>query len=93
MVVSQLIEFDYFIFLLLTLTILFIVLLSILIFKHNTIVILLLVEIIFLAASLNCIVASYFFDDLVGQVFALTLLTVSAAELAIALSVIVLQYR
>jgi NADH-quinone oxidoreductase subunit K len=93
MVVSQLVEFDYFIFLLLTLTILFIVLLSILIFKHNTIVILLLVEIIFLAASLNCIVASYFFDDLVGQVFALTLLTVSAAELAIALSIIVLQYR
>jgi len=62
-------------------------------FKPNLILVLLYVEIIFLSACYNFVIGSNYFLDLNGQVFVLVLLTISAAELAIALSIIVVYYR
>lgn len=74
-------------------TLLFLGISGIILMRRNLIIILLLIETIFLSSSLNCVFSGLFYGDISGQVFALILLTISAAELAIALSVIVLYYR
>jgi NADH-quinone oxidoreductase subunit K len=61
--------------------------------RKNVIVILMSVELLLLAVSINLVAFSAFLDDLVGQVFALVVLTVAAAESAIGLAIIVVYYR
>lgn len=78
---------------LLTVSLVFVVITSVLIFKPNPIVILLLIEVVFLSSSLNCVIAGHYLGDPRGQIFAFILLTVSAAELAIALSAVVIYYK
>jgi NADH-quinone oxidoreductase subunit K len=51
--------------------------------RKNVIVILMSVELILLAVNLNMVAFSMHLNDLVGQVFALLILTVAAAEAAI----------
>jgi NADH-quinone oxidoreductase subunit K len=46
-----------------------------------------------LAVNINLVAFSYFLQDLVGQVFALFVLTVAAAEAAIGLAIIVAYFR
>jgi NADH-quinone oxidoreductase subunit K len=46
-----------------------------------------------LAVNFNFIVFSVFLDDVVGQIFALFVLTVAAAESAIGLAILVVYYR
>ena len=90
---KSLIDSNHVIFILSTVSMVFIVFASLLLIKHNTIIILLLIEVVFLASSINCIVGSLYFNDVSGQIFALVILTISAAELVIILSMVVLQYR
>jgi NADH-quinone oxidoreductase subunit K len=61
--------------------------------RKNVIVILMSVELILLAVNLNLVAFSHFLNDLTGQVFALLVLTVAAAEAAIGLAVLVVFYR
>ncbi len=61
--------------------------------RKNVIVILMSVELLLLAVSVNLVAFSAFLDDLVGQVFALVVLTVAAAESAIGLAIIVVYFR
>ena len=61
--------------------------------RKNIIVILLSVELILLAVNLNRVAFSSFLNDIVGQVFALFILTVAAAEAAIGLAILVVFYR
>ena len=61
--------------------------------RKNVIVILMSVELLLLAVSINLVAFSAFLDDLVGQVFALVVLTVAAAETAIGLAIIVVYFR
>src|SRR5688572_32660818 len=61
--------------------------------RKNVIVILMSVELILLAVNLNLVAFSAFLDDLVGQVFALFVLTVAAAEASIGLAILVVFYR
>lgn len=61
--------------------------------KKNVIVILMSVELILLAVNLNFVAFSAHLQDLVGQVFALFVLTVAAAEAAIGLAILVVFYR
>jgi NADH-quinone oxidoreductase subunit K len=61
--------------------------------RKNVIVILMSVELILLAVNLNLVAFSAFLGDLVGQVFALLVLTVAAAEAAIGLAILVVFYR
>ena len=61
--------------------------------RKNIIVILMSIELILLAVNINLVSFSVFFDDLIGQIFALYILTVAAAEAAIGLAIIVAYYR
>lgn len=49
--------------------------------RKNIIVILMSIELILLAVNINLVSFSVFFNDLVGQIFALFILTVAAAEM------------
>jgi NADH-quinone oxidoreductase subunit K len=46
-----------------------------------------------LAVNINLVAFSHFLGDLVGQVFALMVLTVAAAEAAIGLAILVVYFR
>ena len=61
--------------------------------RKNIIVILMSIELILLAVNINFIAFSSFLGDLVGQMFALFVLTVAAAEAAIGLAILVVFFR
>ena len=61
--------------------------------RKNVIVILMSVELMLLAVNINLVAFSFYLQDLTGQVFALFVLTVAAAEAAIGLAIIVVYYR
>ena len=61
--------------------------------RKNVIVILMSIELILLAVNVNLVAFSTHMGDLVGQVFALVVLTVAAAEAAIGLAILVVFYR
>ena len=61
--------------------------------RKNVITILMSVELILLSVNLNLVAFSAFLHDLVGQVFALFILTVAAAEAAIGLAILVVFFR
>ena len=61
--------------------------------RKNVIVILMSVELILLAVNINFVAFSTFLNDIVGQVFALLILTVAAAEAAIGLAILVVFFR
>ncbi|MYZ47817.1 NADH-quinone oxidoreductase subunit NuoK [Propylenella binzhouense] len=61
--------------------------------RKNVIVILMAIELILLAVNINLVAFSAFLGDLTGQVFALLVLTVAAAEAAVGLAILVVFYR
>ena len=61
--------------------------------RKNIIVILMSIELILLAVNINLVSFSIYLGDIVGQVFAMLILTVAAAEAAIGLAIIVSYYR
>jgi NADH-quinone oxidoreductase subunit K len=61
--------------------------------RKNVIVILMSVELMLLAVNINLVAFSSHLGDLTGQVFALFILTVAAAEAAIGLAIIVVYFR
>ena len=61
--------------------------------RKNVIVILMSVELMLLAVNINLVAFSAHLNDLVGQVFALFVLTVAAAEAAIGLAIMVVYFR
>ncbi len=60
--------------------------------RKNIIIILMSVELILLSVNINLVAFSSFLGDLTGQVFALFILTVAAAEAAIGLAILVTYY-
>ena len=61
--------------------------------RKNVIIILMSIELMLLAVNLNLIAFSVYLNDLVGQVFAMIILTVAAAEAAIGLAILVVYFR
>ncbi len=61
--------------------------------RKNVIVILMSIELILLSVNLNLVAFSSRLDDLTGQVFAMFILTVAAAEAAIGLAIVVIYFR
>jgi NADH-quinone oxidoreductase subunit K len=61
--------------------------------RKNVIVILMSIELILLAVNINMVAFSTHMNDIVGQVFALLILTVAAAEAAIGLAILVVFFR
>jgi len=51
------------------------------------------IELLLLAVNLNFIVFSVFLDDIIGQLFAVLILTVAASESSIGLAILVVYYR
>jgi NADH-quinone oxidoreductase subunit K len=67
--------------------------LGIFINRKNLIVILMSIELILLSVNINLVAFSAFLGDLVGQVFAMFVLTVAAGEAAIGLAILVIYFR
>ncbi len=61
--------------------------------RRNVIVILMAIELMLLAVSINFVAFSVFQHNLVGQVFTIMVLTVAAAETAIGLAILVVYFR
>jgi NADH-quinone oxidoreductase subunit K len=61
--------------------------------RKNIIVILMSVELILLAVNINLVAFSTHLNDITGQIFALFVLTVAAAEAAIGLAILVVFFR
>ena len=61
--------------------------------RKNVIVILMCVELMLLAVNINLVAFSVYQGNVTGQVFAMLVLTVAAAEAAIGLAILVVYFR
>ena len=61
--------------------------------RRNVIIILMSIELMLLAVNINFVAFSSFLHDMTGQVFAMFVLTVAAAEAAIGLAILVVYFR
>jgi NADH-quinone oxidoreductase subunit K len=61
--------------------------------RKNIIIMLMSIELMLLSINFNFIIFSVYLDDFIGQIFALLVLTVAAAESAIGLAILVAYYR
>jgi NADH-quinone oxidoreductase subunit K len=61
--------------------------------RKNIIILLMSVELMLLSINFLLLTVSSFLDDITGQIFALYILVVAAAESAIGLSILVAYYR
>ncbi len=61
--------------------------------RKNVIILLMSVELLLLAVNINLVAFSAYLGDLAGQVFAMFVLTVAAAEAAVGLAILVVYFR
>jgi NADH-quinone oxidoreductase subunit K len=61
--------------------------------KKHIIIILIAFELILLSITINFVVFSIYLDDLLGQLYALLVLTVAASESAIGLAILIVYYK
>jgi NADH-quinone oxidoreductase subunit K len=80
-------------FLIIAILLFFVGLYGIVLNRKNIITMLMSIELMLLAVNFNFIIFSVFLDDVVGQIFALFVLTTAAAESAIGLAILVIYYR
>ena len=62
-------------------------------FLENVIIILMAIELMLLAVNINLVAFSTYLGDMIGQIFAMLVLTVAAAEAAIGLAILVVYFR
>jgi NADH-quinone oxidoreductase subunit K len=74
-------------------SIFFIGLFGIFVNRKNILLIIVCVELVLLAINFSFLISSYYLDDVLGQIFALFILTVAAAESSIGLAILVIYYR
>lgn len=79
---------------LLTGTIVFLIgLWGIFVTRRNIIILLMSLELMLLGININFIIFSVYLDDIMGQYFALFILTIAAAEASIGLAILIVYYR
>lgn len=61
--------------------------------RKNIIVILMAIELILLSVNINLVAFAVFSGTIVGQIFAMLVLTVAAAEAAVGLAILVVYFR
>jgi NADH-quinone oxidoreductase subunit K len=61
--------------------------------RKNILIIIMSIELMLLSINLNFIIYSVFLDDIIGQIFALFIITVAAGESAIGLAILVVYSR
>jgi len=66
---------------------------GILSYRHSILIILMCIELILLSVNLNFIIFSIYLNDFYGQIFALFVLTLAAAESAVGLAILIVYYR
>ena len=75
-------------------SILFVIgLIGIVLNRRNLIILIMSIELLLLAINLNFIIFSNLHHNLIGQIFALFVLTVAAADSAVGLAILVIYYR
>lgn len=73
--------------------ILFVIGASGVVLRRNILVILMSLELMLNSVNINFVAFSYFFQDLRGQIFAIFVITITAAEVAVALGILVALVR
>jgi NADH-quinone oxidoreductase subunit K len=86
-------KMDFLTFLSVPVIIFFIGLCGIFLNRKNVLLILMSVELILLSINFSFLVASCYLDDRLGQILAIFILTVAAAESSIGLAILVVFYR
>jgi len=71
----------------------FIGLLGISVNRKNILLVIVCVELILLSINFSFLLTSYYLDDILGQIFAIFILTVAAAETSIGLAILIIYYR
>ena len=71
----------------------FIGFLGIFVNRKNVLLIIMCVELILLAINFSFLITASYIDDIFGQIFAIFILTVAAAESSIGLAILVIYYR
>ena len=61
--------------------------------RKNVIIILMSIELLLLAVNINLVAFSVYLGEIAGQIFAMSVLTVAAAEAAVGLAVLVVYFR
>ena len=61
--------------------------------RKNVIIILMSIELVLLAVNINLVAFSTYLQNLEGQIFAMLVLTVAAAEAAVGLAILVTYFR
>jgi NADH-quinone oxidoreductase subunit K len=61
--------------------------------RKNVLILLMSLELMLLSVNVNFVVFSVYLDDLLGQMFALFILTVAGSESAIGLAILVAYYK
>jgi len=84
---------NIFLFVFVAILVFFLGIFGIILNRRSVILVLLCIELILLSINLNFIFFSSYLDDFIGQLFALYVLTVAAAESAIGLAILVLYFR
>ena len=84
---------DFVTFLLVSLCLFVLGLLGIFLNRKNALLVLMSVELMLLSINFNFLIASSYLDDRLGQIFAIFILTVAAAESSIGLAILVTYYR
>jgi NADH:ubiquinone oxidoreductase subunit K len=80
-------------YLFISIFIFFVGIMGLFLIKKHIILLLLSIELIFLSINYNFLIFSVILDDILGQYYALCILTVAAAESAIGLAILVIFYR
>ena len=61
--------------------------------RKNVLLVIVCVELILLSLNVLFLISSFYLDDIFGQIFALFIITVAAAESSIGLAILVIYYR
>jgi len=66
---------------------------GLILYKRNLLILLMCLELMLVGVNLNFIFFSVFLDDILGQIFALYILTVAASESAVGLAIFMVYYQ
>jgi|SRR5690606_27256088 len=80
-------------YLILSSTIFIIGILGLFLYRTHLIIILMALELILLSANINFVIFSIYFDDILGQIYGLIILTLGAVESSVGLAILIVYYR
>ena len=61
--------------------------------RKNLLTVIICIELILLSLNLNLLLSAFYLDDILGEIFVVTILTVASAESSIGLAILIIYYR